>query len=105
MTTGAALTIALPATGLIVAVVLAMWRGLSGRMDEQGSRIDEHGRRLDAIDGRIDKVAQQQGEILRALGRIEGHLRIPAEATGPAASRPQNPATAGAQAITPALPQ
>ena len=74
MTTAAALAIALPATGLIVAVVLAMWRGLSGRMDEQGSRIDEHGRRLDTIES-------QQGEILRALGRIEGHLRIPTEST------------------------
>ena len=77
MTTAAALAVALPATGLIVAVVLAMWRGLSGRMDEQGSRIDEHGRRL-------DKIESQQGEILRALGRIEGHLRIPAEPAGAA---------------------
>lgn len=65
MTTAAALAVALPATGLVVAVVLAMWRGLSSRMDEQGSRLDEHGRRLGSID-------EQQGEILRALGRLEG---------------------------------
>ena len=62
MSTAAALTVALPATGLIV-VVLAMWRGLSGRMDEQRGRLDEHGRRLDLIE-------QQQGEILRVLGRL-----------------------------------
>ena len=77
-TTAAALAVTLPATGLIVAVVLAMWRGLSGRMDEQGSRIDEHGRHRDTIES-------QQGEILRALGRIEGPLRIPTESTAGAA--------------------
>ena len=77
MTTAAALAVALPATGLIVAVVLAMWRGLSGRMDEQGSRLDEHGRRLETIES-------QQGEILRSLGRIEGHLRMPTESAGAA---------------------
>lgn len=85
MTTAAALAVALPATGLIVAVVLAMWRGLGGRMDEQGSRLDEHGRRLDEHGRRLDTIAAQQGEILRALGRIEGHLRIPAESTAGAA--------------------
>jgi hypothetical protein len=74
VTTAAVLTVALSATGLIVAVVLAMWRGLSGRMDEQGRRIDEHGSRLDTID-------RQQGEILRALGRIEGHVQMPTEST------------------------
>ena len=67
MSTAAALAVALPATGLIVAVVLAMWRGLSGRIDQQGSR-------LDTIDA-------QQGEILRALGRLEGRRGI---ADGPA---------------------
>jgi len=76
MSTAAALTVALPATGLIV-VVLAMWRGLSGRMDEQRGRLDEHGRRLDSIE-------QQQGEILRVLGRLEGHLQIPREPAGAA---------------------
>ena len=77
MTTAAALAVALPAAGLITAVVLAMWRGLSGRMDEQGSRLDEHGRRLETIES-------QQGEILRSLGRIEGHLRMPTESAGAA---------------------
>lgn len=77
MSTVAALAVAVPATGLIIAVVLAMWRGLSGRMDEQGSRLDEHGRRLDSIDA-------QQGEILRALGRLEGRLRMPGESAGAA---------------------
>ena len=77
MTTAAALAVALPAAGLITAVVLAMWRGLSGRMDEQGSRLDEHGRRLETIES-------QQGEILRSLGRIEGHLRLPTESAGAA---------------------
>ena len=80
MSTAGALAVALPATGLIIAVVLAtgrlMWRGLSDRIDEQGrgltARIDEHGNRLGAIE-------QQQGEILRALGRIEGRLGLPAE--------------------------
>ena len=72
MSTAAALAVALPATGLIIAVVLAMWRGLSGRIDEQGSRLDEHGNRLDAIDA----IGGQQGQILRALGRIEGRLGI-----------------------------
>ena len=60
-----------------VAVVLAMWRGLSGRMNEQGSRLDEHGRRLDSID-------TQRGEILSALRRLEGRLRMPAESAGAA---------------------
>ena len=78
MSTAAALAVALPATGLIVAVVLATWRGLSGRLDEQGSRLDEHGRQLDTIES-------QQGKILRALGRIEGNLRMPAESTAGAA--------------------
>lgn len=91
MTTAAALAVALPSAGLVVAFVAAMWHSLSGR-------IDEHGRRLDAIEGNVS-------EILRAIGRIESHLAIPAEATGPAASHLQNPATAGAQATTPALPQ
>ena len=75
MSTAAALAVALLATGLIVAVVLAMWRGLSGQMEEQGSRLDEHGRRLDSIDA-------QQGEILRALGRVEGRLQMPGESAG-----------------------
>ena len=66
MSTAAALAVALPAAGLIVAVVLAMWRGLSGRIDQQGSR-------LDTIDA-------QQGEILRALGRLEGRREAAAEA-------------------------
>ena len=77
MSTAAALAVALPAAGLIIAVVLAMWRGLSRRMEEQGSRLDEHGRRLDTIDA-------QQGEILRALGRVEGRLEMPRESAGAA---------------------
>ena len=77
MTTAAALAIALPATGLIVAVVLAVWRGLSGRMDEQGSRLDEQGRQL-------GEQGRQLGEIQRSLGRLEGRLGIPAETTGAA---------------------
>ena len=71
----ATLAVALLATVLIVGVVLAMWRGRSGRMEEQGSRLDEHGRRLDSIDA-------QQGEILRALGRVEGRLQMPRESAG-----------------------
>ncbi|MCY3559929.1 MAG: hypothetical protein OXH20_01960 [bacterium] len=77
MSTAAALAVTLPATGLIIAVVLAtgrlMWRGLSDRIEEQGrgltARIDEHGRRLEAIEN-------QMGQVLRALGRIEGRLGI-----------------------------
>ena len=86
MTTAAALAVALPTAGLIVAVVLAVRRGLSGRMDEQGSRLDEHGRRLDHLNGRfdhltgrfdhltgrLDHLSGQMGEVLRALGRLEG---------------------------------
>ena len=72
-----ALAVALPATGLTVAVVLAMWRGLSGQMNEQGSRLDEHGRRLDSIE-------TQPGEIPRALRRLEGRLRMPAESASAA---------------------
>ena len=78
MSTAAALAVAIPSVGLVVAVVVAMWRVLSGRMAEQGSRLDEHGRRLDSI-------SDQHGEILRALGRIEGHLRIPTEPAAGAA--------------------
>ena len=78
MSTAGALAVALPATGLIIAVVLAtgrlMWRGLSDRIDEQGRRLDEHGRRLDSIES-------QMGQVLRALGRIEGRLGLPAEST------------------------
>ena len=76
MSTAAALAVALPATGLIIAVVLAMWRGLSGRIDQQGSRLDEHGNRLDNLDRRLDAIGGQQGQILRVLGRIEGRLGI-----------------------------
>ncbi|MCY3951796.1 MAG: hypothetical protein OXG69_04520, partial [bacterium] len=52
MSTASAVAVALPATGLVVAVVLASWRltwrGLSDRMDEQGRRLNEHGDRLTA---------------------------------------------------------
>ena len=72
VTTAAALAVALPATGLIVAVVLAMWRGLTGRLDE-------HDRRLDSID-------RQQGEILRSLGRLEGRRDAAESGAGAAAS-------------------
>ena len=84
MTTAAALAVALPSVGLVIAVVLAMWRGLSGRMDAQGSRLDEHSRRLDEHSCRLDSIGDQQGEILRALGRIESHLRMPTESAGAA---------------------
>ena len=70
MTTAAALAVALPSAGLVIAVVIAMWRGFTGRLDE-------HGRRLDTID-------RQQGEILRALGRVEGRLQMPTESAGAA---------------------
>ena len=66
VTTAAALAVALPATGLVVAVVLAFWRSLNGRIDEQGRRMDEFGRQL--------------GDILRALGRLEGRREAEAEA-------------------------
>lgn len=66
VTTAAALAVALPATGLVVAVVLAIWRSVNGRIDEQGRRMDEFSRQL--------------GEILRALGRLEGRREAEAEA-------------------------
>ncbi len=86
MTTAAALAVALPATGLVIAVVIAMWRATNGRMDEQGRRLNEHGnrlddlgRRLDNLSGRLDNLSSrldnlssQMGEVLRALGRLEG---------------------------------
>ena len=65
VTTAASLAVALPATGLVIAVVIATWRATNGRMDEQGRRMDEQGRRLDNLSGQI-------GEVLRALGRLEG---------------------------------
>jgi len=81
VTTAAALAVALPTTGLIIAVVPAAWRGLSGRVDEQRSRLDEHGNRLDNLDRRLDAIGGQQGQILRVLEHIEGRLGI---ADGPA---------------------
>ncbi|MCY3924614.1 MAG: hypothetical protein OXG52_03745 [bacterium] len=66
MTTAAALAVALPATGLIVAVVLAFWRRTNARIDEQGRRMDDFNRQL--------------GEVLRALGRLEGRREAEAEA-------------------------
>ena len=137
VSTAAALAVALPATGLIVAVVLAtgrlVWNGLSDRIDEQGrglsdrideqgrglsdriheqgrglsdrieeqgrglsdrideqgrglsDRIDEQGRglsdRIDEQGRRLDAIERQSREILRALGRIEGLLRLPTEST------------------------
>ena len=91
MSTAAALAVALPSAGLVVAFMAAMWHSLNSRLDEHGRRLDGFdqrfgtvGGRIDTLDGRIDEVAQQQGEILRALGRIEGHLRIPAEPAGAA---------------------
>ena len=65
VTTAALLAVALPATGLVIAVVIATWRATNGRMDEQGRRLDEQGRRLDNLSGQI-------GDVLRALGRLEG---------------------------------
>ena len=65
VTTAALLAVALPATGLVIAVVVATWRATNGRMDEQGRRLDEQGRRLDNLSGQI-------GDVLRALGRLEG---------------------------------
>ncbi len=73
VTTAAALAVALPATGLVVAVVLAFWRSLNGRMDEQGRRMDEFSRQLGSF-------SKQLGEILRALGRLEGRHEAEAEA-------------------------
>ena len=73
MTTAATLAVALPATGLVVAVVLAFWRSLNGRIDEQG-------RRMDALGHRMDEFSSQLGEILRALGRLEGRREAEAEA-------------------------
>ncbi|MCY3786656.1 MAG: hypothetical protein OXG47_08025 [bacterium] len=66
MTTAAALAVALPATGLIVAVVLAFWRSTNARIDEQGCRMDNFNRQL--------------GEVLHALGRLEGRREAEAEA-------------------------
>ena len=75
-----AVAVALPATGPVVAVVLASWRltwrGLSNRMDGQERRLDEHGNRPDNLGRRLDAIGSQQGQILRALGRIEGRLGI-----------------------------
>ena len=72
MTTAALLAVALPATGLVIAVVIATWRATNGRMDEQGRRLDEQGRRLDEQGRRLDNLSGQIGEVLRALGHLEG---------------------------------